>query len=121
MVLRSAGRARGLGGANEAAEEFPVNLRRHSVDVDALAAEKIASVFDWYLSAQLAGGLSGTFLAHVMFGLCCYSISMHARPGWALALSEFVGTFGLIAVIATCSKSKPKGRSRDARRSYGTQ
>lgn len=62
----------------------------------------------WYVSAQIAGGLSGTLLAHVMFGLRWYSISVHARPGWALALSEFVATFGLVAVIALCSRAKPE-------------
>lgn len=62
----------------------------------------------WYVSAQIAGGLAGTVLAHVMFGLHWYSTSVHARPGWALALSEFVATFGLVAVIALCSRSKPE-------------
>lgn len=62
----------------------------------------------WYVGAQIAGGLAGTLLAHVMFGLHWYSISVHARPGWALALSEFVATFGLIAVIALCSRANPK-------------
>ena len=60
----------------------------------------------WYVSAQDVGGLAGTLLAHVMFGLRWYSISVHARPGWALALSEFVATFGLIAVISLCSRAK---------------
>jgi glycerol uptake facilitator-like aquaporin len=60
----------------------------------------------WYVSAQVAGGLAGTLLVHVMFGLRWYSISVHARPGWALALSEFVATFGLIAVITLCSRAK---------------
>ena len=62
----------------------------------------------WYVSAQIAGGLAGTLLAHVMFGLRWYSISVHARPGWALALSEFVATFGLIAVVILCSRAKPE-------------
>jgi glycerol uptake facilitator-like aquaporin len=62
----------------------------------------------WYVSAQIAGGLAGTLLAHVMFGLRWYSLSVHARPGWMLALSEFVATFGLVAVIAMCSRAKPE-------------
>ncbi len=62
----------------------------------------------WYAGAQVAGGLAGSILAHLMFGLRWYSISTHARPGWALALSEFVATFGLVAVIAMCSKFKPE-------------
>jgi glycerol uptake facilitator-like aquaporin len=61
----------------------------------------------WYTGAQVAGGAAGSVLAHVMFGLRWYSISTHAGPGWAPALSEFVATFGLIAVIAMCSEFKP--------------
>jgi hypothetical protein len=41
-----------------------------------------------------------------MFGLSVVSISLHARPGWLLALSEFVATFGLILVIFGCSRQR---------------
>ena len=52
-----------------------------------------------YVLAQIAGGIGGTLAAHVMFGLPSISISQHARAGSAQAFSEFVATFGLIAVI----------------------
>ena len=52
-----------------------------------------------YVLAQFAGGVGGTLAAHVMFGLPSISISQHARAGSAQAFSEFVATFGLIAVI----------------------
>jgi len=41
-----------------------------------------------------------------MFGLPVVSISLHARPGWSLALSEFVATFGLLLVILGCSRQR---------------
>ena len=60
-----------------------------------------------YMTAQFAGGILGAILAHLMFGLRWYSFSTHARSGWALALSEFVATFGLLSVIWGCSRSRP--------------
>jgi len=52
-----------------------------------------------YATAQVAGGIGGTLAAHAMFGLPLISISQHARAGSAQAFSEFIATFGLIAVI----------------------
>lgn len=63
--------------------------------------------FPIYALAQCFGGIFGAILAHAMFGLRWYSFSTHARPGWALALSEFVATFGLLCVILGCSRSRP--------------
>jgi glycerol uptake facilitator-like aquaporin len=59
-----------------------------------------------YVSAQCVGGISGTILAHAMFGLDMLSFSQHARSGFPLMLSEFVATFGLVSVIWGCSKSR---------------
>lgn len=39
-----------------------------------------------------------------MFGLPLFSLSRHARSGSAQAFSEFVATFGLLAVIWGCSR-----------------
>jgi glycerol uptake facilitator-like aquaporin len=39
-----------------------------------------------------------------MFGLPWYSTSLHARSGWALTFSEFVASFGLLAVILSCTR-----------------
>jgi len=60
-----------------------------------------------YIGAQCVGGLSGTILAHAMFGLSMLSFSQHVRNGFPLVLSEVVATFGLISVIWGCSKSRP--------------
>jgi len=57
-----------------------------------------------YLAAQIAGGLAGVAAAHIMFGLPLYSISRHARSGFAQGFSEFVATFGLLSVIWGCSR-----------------
>ena len=52
-----------------------------------------------YVTAQCLGGLLGTGVAHLMFGLALFSLSRHARSGSAQLLGEFVATFGLMAVI----------------------
>jgi glycerol uptake facilitator-like aquaporin len=52
-----------------------------------------------YMAAQIAGGVAGTLAAHIMFSLPLISLSRHARAGSAQAFSEFVATFGLLAVI----------------------
>lgn len=52
-----------------------------------------------YVAAQLAGGVSGTAIAHLMFGLSLFSFSRHARSGATQVFSEFIATFGLLAVI----------------------
>jgi glycerol uptake facilitator-like aquaporin len=57
-----------------------------------------------YMLVQCAGGVSGAIIAHLMFGLRWYSFSSHSRHGWALVLSEFVATFGLLSVIWGCSR-----------------
>jgi glycerol uptake facilitator-like aquaporin len=57
-----------------------------------------------YVGAQICGGLSGAAVAHLMFGLPLFSISQHARSGPAQVFSEFVATFGLMAVIWGCSR-----------------
>jgi glycerol uptake facilitator-like aquaporin len=57
-----------------------------------------------YIVAQIIGGIAGVFLAHAMFALPLFSLSQHRRAGATQAFSEFVATFGLLAVIWGCSK-----------------
>lgn len=52
-----------------------------------------------YIASQIAGGICGTMLAHLMFGLAVISLSTHARSGRAQFLSECIATFGLVIVI----------------------
>jgi glycerol uptake facilitator-like aquaporin len=57
-----------------------------------------------YVVAQILGGVAGTVMAHLMFGLRIISLSRHARSGPAQVFSEFVATFGLLGVICGCSR-----------------
>ena len=59
------------------------------------------------VAAQLAGAFAGVAAAHAMFGLPLFSLSDHARAGPPQVLSELVATFGLLAVIRGCSRSRP--------------
>jgi protein-tyrosine-phosphatase len=60
-----------------------------------------------YLAAQFVGGVVGTAIAHLMFGLSLFSVSQHARSGTAQVFSEFIATFGLLAVIWGSSRLRP--------------
>ena len=60
-----------------------------------------------YLTAQLAGAIAGVIAAHKMFGLPVFSASTHVRTGPAQCFSEFIATFGLLAVIWGCVRSRP--------------
>src|SRR5579863_2800850 len=57
-----------------------------------------------YITAQIGGAFAGVGAAHLMFGLPLFFASHHARSGLALVWSEFVATFGLLAVIWGCGR-----------------
>jgi glycerol uptake facilitator-like aquaporin len=57
-----------------------------------------------YIAVQILGGVAGAVAAHLMFGLTVVSMSRHARGGAALMFSEFIATFGLLAVIRGSSQ-----------------
>ncbi|HEX8070172.1 MAG TPA: MIP/aquaporin family protein [Pyrinomonadaceae bacterium] len=57
-----------------------------------------------YAVAQVFGAFGGVAAAHVMFGLPLFFASRHRRSGGAQAFSEFVATFGLLAVIWGCAR-----------------
>ncbi|HEY8595979.1 MAG TPA: MIP/aquaporin family protein [Devosiaceae bacterium] len=52
-----------------------------------------------YVVAQIAGGVAGTFLAHMMFAEPILQASLHERAGAGQWLSEAVATFGLVLVV----------------------
>ncbi len=60
-----------------------------------------------YIIAQMAGAFAGVITAHLMFGLSVVSISAHVRSGPAQLFSEFIATFGLLAVIWGCVWQRP--------------
>ena len=59
-------------------------------------SKKIAT---FYIVAQIVGALFGVAVAHLMFEKVLFSYSEHVRSGSSQWLSEFIATFGLIAVI----------------------
>lgn len=60
-----------------------------------------------YIAAQIAGAFAGVAAAHAMFGEPVFAVSRHARAGGAQLFSEFVATFGLLAVIWGCARTRP--------------
>jgi glycerol uptake facilitator-like aquaporin len=52
-----------------------------------------------YIGAQIAGAFVGVAVANVMFSEPVFFASRHARHGGAQLFSEFIATFGLLAVI----------------------
>ena len=60
-----------------------------------------------YILAQIAGAFAGVAAAHLMFGEPLFFASTHVRTGGAQWWSEFVATFGLVATIISCSRSRP--------------
>ena len=57
----------------------------------------------YYIAAQIIGGLIGVWVAHLMFELPVWQVSLHARTGGAQWLAEFVATFGLLLTILGCA------------------
>ena len=55
-----------------------------------------------YLIAQLAGGILGVWIAHVMFELPVVQFSQRIRTGTGQWVAEAVATFGLLVTIWGC-------------------
>lgn len=60
-----------------------------------------------YILAQCVGAFLGVAAAHGMFELPVYFASTHVRTGPSQWFSEFVATFGLLAVIWGCVRRHP--------------
>lgn len=60
-----------------------------------------------YIVAQFAGAIAGTASANLMFALPAFFASHHERAGAGMLVSEGVATFGLIATIWGCARSRP--------------
>ena len=74
--------------------------------VAALRRELPAKVAALYATVQILGAFCGVAAAHGMFGEPLLFASQHVRTGPAQWWSEFVATFGLIAVILGCSRQR---------------
>lgn len=62
----------------------------------------------FYVAAQISGGICGVGAANFIFGLPVFFISQKERIGVNLFFSEFIATFGLIAVILSTLKARPQ-------------
>jgi glycerol uptake facilitator-like aquaporin len=52
-----------------------------------------------YIAVQVLGCCLGVALAHAMFGLPLWQLSLHSRTGVSQWLAEAVATFGLLLVV----------------------
>ena len=62
----------------------------------------------FYILVQIAGALSGVVAANLMFELPAVNMSNRIRGGAAIYFSEFIATFGLIAVIRLGVRFHPR-------------
>jgi glycerol uptake facilitator-like aquaporin len=60
-----------------------------------------------YLVAQLSGAILGVWVAHLMFGLPVWQVSVTARTGFGQWSAEFIATFGLLLTILGCVARAP--------------
>lgn len=60
-----------------------------------------------YIVAQFLGAVCGTALADGMFSEPLLVASHHVRSGTPMLVGEFIATFGLLATICGCVRSKP--------------
>jgi glycerol uptake facilitator-like aquaporin len=58
-----------------------------------------------YVAVQFAAAILGVVAAHAMFGLPLLEWSQKARPGPAQMWAEFIATFGLLAIVLSCTAS----------------
>ncbi len=63
--------------------------------------------FPAYVVLQIAGGIAGAVLAHVMFSLPLIQSSTHVRSGIGVWTGEIVASFGLLATILGCLRTRP--------------
>jgi glycerol uptake facilitator-like aquaporin len=61
----------------------------------------------WYLALQVACGIAGVWIAHLMFVVPVLQVSTHARAGIGQWLGEAVATFGLILTILGTVRHRP--------------
>jgi glycerol uptake facilitator-like aquaporin len=59
-----------------------------------------------YIAAQIGGAIAGVISANLMFAEPAVFLSRRARHGMPILLSEFIATFGLLAVIWGCARQR---------------
>jgi glycerol uptake facilitator-like aquaporin len=60
-----------------------------------------------FMACQVAGGVAGVLLAHVMFDLPVWQYSAKVRAGTGQYVAEAVATFGLLLTILGCVARAP--------------
>ena len=60
----------------------------------------------FYMATQVIAGITGVLVAHIMFDHPILDASTKARTGLGQWVGEFVATFGLVATILGCLKSR---------------
>ena len=60
-----------------------------------------------YAICQICGALLGVWVAHLMFDLSVFQVSLKGRTGAGQWLAEFVATFGLLLTIFGCAARVP--------------
>ncbi|MEW6641982.1 MAG: aquaporin [Pseudomonadota bacterium] len=60
-----------------------------------------------YIPVQVAGAVIGVVVANAMFDAPLLALSTRIRSGPSQWFSEFVATFGLIALVWVCSRLRP--------------
>jgi glycerol uptake facilitator-like aquaporin len=58
----------------------------------------------FYVGAQICGGIAGAACANLMFALPAFSISHRTRTGGSQWFSKLVATFGLLVTIRMCAR-----------------
>ena len=73
----------------------------------ALRGELPWSIAAVYIAAQVAGAIIGVWVAHLMFELPLWQLSITVRTGAGQWLAEAVATFGLLLTIFGCLARTP--------------
>ncbi|KAB2845867.1 MAG: aquaporin family protein, partial [Hyphomicrobiaceae bacterium] len=68
----------------------------------ALRGELAWRLLPAYIAAQVVGGILGAWLAHAMFDLPIWQISITVRSGTGQWIAEATATFGLLLTIFGC-------------------
>ena len=72
-----------------------------------LRKEIAIGIFAMYVVVQVAGGVAGTWLAHLMFDVDLLQHSTKSRTGISQWIAEIVATFGLVATILGTLRVNP--------------
>jgi len=67
--------------------------------VFAIRGELMRNETIFYIAAQVAGGIAGTMMAHLMFGFPALELSAKLRAGGGQWFAEAAATFGLMMAI----------------------